>query len=335
MGTQLRKGTTATRRGPGALHLNAGLSRATTLHGLDGLETGALIRALRSSSPRGTGAPALLRPDIAARLLADDMLETERPRLGIAIQGADLLSLALIGVLSETFSLHVDPRSPRTVPAPLHLALGSAALGMKLPIALAKAVAGTGITVSSLSSPDLVICAGGGHGDPAPLASLLVQDQPHLPIRACADGYELGPLTVPGRTACAHCVALRRAESDPFHPAEVYATRDGGPPEPPLVSLYAAAVHAAGMIRAFALGERALASCGRIVRIDALGRPHPLEVAPHPQCGCGAAGPPFPADDAGSRRGAGAVPKGMKRKPAPGVGRGEPEDGGAGMRRRG
>lgn len=335
MGTQLRKGTTATRRGPGALHLNAGLSRATTLHGLDGLETGALIRALRSSSPRGTGAPALLRPDIAARLLADDMLETERPRLGIAIQGADLLSLALIGVLSETFSLHVDPRSPRTVPAPLHLALGSAALGMKLPIALAKAVAGTGITVSSLSSPDLVICAGGGHGDPAPLASLLVQDQPHLPIRACADGYELGPLTVPGRTACAHCVALRRAESDPFHPAEVYATRDGGPPEPPLVSLYAAAVHAAGMIRAFALGERALASCGRIVRIDALGRPHPLEVAPHPQCGCGAAGPPFPADDAGSRRGAGAVPEGMKRKRAPGVGRGEPEDGGAGMRRRG
>ncbi|MBB6335147.1 hypothetical protein [Schaalia hyovaginalis] len=335
MGTQLRKGTTATRRGPGALHLNAGLSRATTLHGLDGLEAGALIRALRSSSPRGTGAPALLRPDIAARLLADDMLETERPRLGIAIQGADLLSLALIGVLSETFSLHVDPRSPRTVPAPLHLALGSAALGMKLPIALAKAVAGTGITVSSLSSPDLVICAGGGHGDPAPLASLLVQDQPHLPIRACADGYELGPLTVPGRTACAHCVALRRAESDPFHPAEVYATRDGGPPEPPLVSLYAAAVHAAGMIRAFALGERALASCGRIVRIDALGRPHPLEVAPHPQCGCGAAGPPFPADDAGSRRGAGAVPEGMKRKRAPGVGRGEPEDGGAGMRRRG
>ncbi|MDY2669587.1 hypothetical protein [Schaalia hyovaginalis] len=335
MGTQLRKGTTATRRGPGALHLNAGLSRATTLHGLDGLEAGALIRALRSSSPRGTGAPALLRPDIAARLLADDMLETERPQLGIAIQGADLLSLALIGVLSETFSLHVDPRSPRTVPAPLHLALGSAALGMKLPIALAKAVAGTGITVSSLSSPDLVICAGGGHGDPAPLASLLVQDQPHLPIRACADGYELGPLTVPGRTACAHCVALRRAESDPFHPAEVYATRDGGPPEPPLVSLYAAAVHAAGMIRAFALGERALASCGRIVRIDALGRPHPLEVAPHPQCGCGAAGPPFPADDAGSRRGAGAVPEGMKRKRAPGVGRGEPEDGGAGMRRRG
>lgn len=335
MGTQLRKGTTATRRGPGALHLNAGLSRATTLHGLDGLEAGALIRALRSSSPRGTGAPALLRPDIAARLLADDMLETERPRLGIAIQGADLLSLALIGVLSETFSLHVDPRSPRTVPAPLHLALGSAALGMKLPVALAKAVAGTGITVSSLSSPDLVICAGGGHGDPAPLASLLVQDQPHLPIRACADGYELGPLTVPGRTACAHCVALRRAESDPFHPAEVYATRDGGPPEPPLVSLYAAAVHAAGMIRAFALGERALASCGRIVRIDALGRPHPLEVAPHPQCGCGAAGPPFPADDAGSRRGAGAVPEGMKRKRAPGVGRGEPEDGGAGMRRRG
>ncbi|MCF2710778.1 hypothetical protein [Schaalia hyovaginalis] len=302
MGTQLRKGTTATRRGPGALHLNAGFSRATTLHGLDGLEAGALIRALRSSSPRGTGAPALLRPDIAARLLADDMLETERPRLGIAIQGADLLSLALIGVLSETFSLHVDPRSPRTVPAPLHLALGSAALGMKLPVALAKAVAGTGITVSSLSSPDLVICAGGGHGDPAPLASLLVQDQPHLPIRACADGYELGPLTVPGRTACAHCVALRRAESDPFHPAEVYATRDGGPPEPPLVSLYAAAVHAAGMIRAFALGERALASCGRIVRIDALGRPHPLEVAPHPQCGCGAAGLPFTADDAAGSR---------------------------------
>lgn len=295
MGTQLRKGTTATRRGPGALHLNAGLSRATTLHGL---EAGALIRALRASSPRGTGAPALLRPDIAARLLADDMLETERPRLGIAIQGADLLSLALIGLLAEDFTLCVDPRTPRTVPAPLHLALGSAALGTKLPVALAKAVADTGITVASLSSPDLVICAGGRQGDAAPLASLVVQDQPHLPIRACADGYELGPLTVPGRTACAHCVALRRAESDPFHPAEVYAPRDGSPPEPPLTALYAAAVHAAGMIRAFALGEHALASCGRIIRIDARGRPHPLEVAPHPQCGCGAAGLPFSADDA-------------------------------------
>ena len=97
-------------------------------------------------------------------------------------------------------------------------------------------------------------------------------------------------------------MALRRAESDPFHPAEVYATRDGGPPEPPLASLYAAAVHAAGMIRAFVFEEQALASCGRSVRIDALGRPHPLEVAPHPQCGCGAAGLPFTADDAAGSR---------------------------------
>lgn len=302
MGTQLRKGTAVTRRGPGALHLNAGFSRSATLHGLDELEVGALIRALRASSPRKTGAPALLRPDIAARLLDEDMLESERPRLAIAIQDADLLSLALIGVLSETFSLHVDPRTPRTVPAPLHLALGSAALGMKLPAALANALAGTGIAVASLSSPDLVICAGGRHGDPAVLTSLLVQDQPHLPIAACADGYELGPLTVPGRTACAHCVALRRAESDPFHPAELYATREGIPPAPPLASLYAAAVHAAGMIRAFVFEEQALASCGRIVRIDALGRPHSIEVAPHPQCGCGAAGLPFSADDAAGSR---------------------------------
>lgn len=94
----------------------------------------------------------------------------------------------------------------------------------------------------------------------------------------------------------------RGAESDPFHPAELYATREGIPPAPPLASLYAAAVHAAGMIRAFVFEEQALASCGRIVRIDALGRPHSIEVAPHPQCGCGAAGLPFSADDAAGSR---------------------------------
>ncbi len=294
MGTQLRKGTRIARRGPGTLHFNVGFARSTTVRGLDELEIGTLIHALRSASTHEPRMPALLRPDLAAQLLTQGILESEKPQLRLAIHGTDLLSIALIGILGETFTLCVDPRTPQKVDIPLHLALGSDSLGVKLTRALGKALAGTNITIRSLHSPDLLICTHTRTPDPALFRSLLVQDQPYLPITTDDNGYELGPLTIPGRTACAHCLTLQRAHADPFYPSEIYAPQDHSTPTPPLAALYSAAVHAAQMIHAFACHTHTLLWCQQILRIDALGRTRSTKVAPHPQCGCGAAGIPFP-----------------------------------------
>lgn len=47
---------------------------------------------------------------------------------------------------------------------------------------------------------------------------LLRMDQPHLVVRSRGDGVLVGPLVVPGRTACLRCTDLTRTDADPAWP---------------------------------------------------------------------------------------------------------------------
>lgn len=47
---------------------------------------------------------------------------------------------------------------------------------------------------------------------------LLRADQPHLILRSRGDGVLVGPLVVPGRTACLRCTDLARTDADPAWP---------------------------------------------------------------------------------------------------------------------
>jgi hypothetical protein len=111
---------------------------------------------------------------------------------------------------------------------------------------------------------------------------------PHLAAVAGVDRVVLGPLVDPGRTACLHCIELRRAERDPAWP--VIAAQLGARAGPP---------RGEGALVSAAAGLLALQACARV---DGRGRPATLGAtvtlalpdalpvrriwSAHPRCGC-------------------------------------------------
>src|SRR5579875_1702745 len=149
--------------------------------------------------------------------------------------------------------------------------------------------------------PDLAILV----GRPAPeLAARLVRERvAHLAVSASEAIGTVGPLVLPGRTACLHCLDLARTDTDPAWPVLVAQLISGGQAEP------------AGCSAAMAAAVAAQASAQAIEFVDSGGlaeakaailpsRSWPaangtLELVlpawewrrrtwlPHPGCGCG------------------------------------------------
>lgn len=114
----------------------------------------------------------------------------------------------------------------------------------------------------------------------------LQRDIPHLPLVADDSSVTLGPLVVPGRSACLHCAALHRRDDDPAWPAiAAQLARHPAPAGHP-VRTASAIAHAARLITAALAGT---AEAGREVRLTGDGeRLSERTVAPHPECRCAA-----------------------------------------------
>ena len=67
--------------------------------------------------------------------------------------------------------------------------------------------------------PDLVVVAPDGGRRPGLLRELAARRVPHLPVETRETSAVVGPLVLPGRTACPRCLDLHRAERDPHWPA--------------------------------------------------------------------------------------------------------------------
>lgn len=113
---------------------------------------------------------------------------------------------------------------------------------------------------------------------------------PHLPIRVYGSTAHIGPLIIPGETACLRCDDLRRTDRDPAWPSEqaqrtAHEARLRVRPEDALL-VHAAAVQAVALIRAWVDGvstswrDRALT-----VTLPSLALTSET-VARHPLCGC-------------------------------------------------
>lgn len=295
MGTNLRHGTRATQRGQHSLHLSTGQAREATLHGLDPAESGALVKALRSQARTAVHIPALLRPQVTARLFNSGLLQPERPTARLGVEGADVFSFALLSLLSKDFCVNVDVRSPKKIETPLHSLLGDEVLGLRPNKALAKAFSGSDLRAHEILCPDLVIVETHGSAHTDAVSRLMAHDQSHLVITHLGDGYVIGPLVIPGKTACAQCVALTQADADEFYAVQSCALGGGAPHSGELAALYAALPHAARLIRAFVEKDERIAAAGEAVAVDFLGRAQVSHFSPHARCGCGAAGIPFAA----------------------------------------
>jgi hypothetical protein len=170
------------------------------------------------------------------------------------------------------------------------------------------------------------VLVGGLVPDPVVSAEWLRRDVPHLVVRVGDRSVRVGPVVVPGVTACARCLHLHDGDRDSAWPALAGQLVTLPVPPPPLLVARDAAVRTAR--RALQLARSAEAAWasettvagdgdsssssregdpdpdvpqpGEVVRIDL----ESLEVSssvvrPHPDCGCGA---PPGTGSAGARR---------------------------------
>ncbi|MGK5732455.1 ThiF family adenylyltransferase [Streptomyces sp. URMC 124] len=133
--------------------------------------------------------------------------------------------------------------------------------------------------------------------DPGAAQDLLASGIPHLYAGVLEATGLVGPLVLPGGTACAGCIELGRAGRDPAWPRMLAQWRSGrGSGVPSCDMALATVVAGLTVARALAfLDGGSPASAG--VRLElALPGPawSPRPVEPHPRCPCGAARSPDP-----------------------------------------
>jgi bacteriocin biosynthesis cyclodehydratase domain-containing protein len=98
--------------------------------------------------------------------------------------------------------------------------------------------------------PDLAVLADAAAPDPVAVAALHVARVAHLPVRLRDGTGVVGPLVLPGRSACLGCVELHRRARDPGWPAVTARLLDSeGSAEPET----AAATAALGVAQALAM----------------------------------------------------------------------------------
>jgi hypothetical protein len=144
--------------------------------------------------------------------------------------------------------------------------------------------------------PDLCVLADAVVPDPSLLAALHRDRIAHLPVRLRDGTGVVGPLVLPGRSACLTCIELHRCGRDPGWPA-VTAQLVGQPGRGDAAT--AAATAALGVAQVLAALDAAAG--GATPAPSVLGATLEIDIASggllrrgwpaHPDCGCGA--PPF------------------------------------------
>jgi bacteriocin biosynthesis cyclodehydratase domain-containing protein len=195
--------------------------------------------------------PAPLRARLAAELAAASLAHRDgdggartlarRLTAQVRIYGAGTVGTGIASLLHRSGIGQVTSAEPGT------LRPGAARAGTGGP---GKAPAGTAL-------PDLAVLAG---RPPMDLRASLMRDQiPHLAVAADEAIGVVGPLVIPGRTACLRCLDLTRAERDPAWPL-ILAQLEGRESDPQACDApLAAAVAAQAAAQALAFIDRAVA----------------------------------------------------------------------------
>jgi len=155
--------------------------------------------------------------------------------------------------------------------------------------------------------PDLVVLVERAAADPTRGDRLLAADLPHLSVVVRETSVVIGPLVVPGRSACLRCLDLHRTERDPQWPlvlAQLLAPADRRVPHEETALAQVAAGVTALQVLGHLDGHGAPACVGATLEVElpdglACRRPWPA----HPSCGCcWPPAPPAPIPDRARRR---------------------------------
>jgi bacteriocin biosynthesis cyclodehydratase domain-containing protein len=119
--------------------------------------------------------------------------------------------------------------------------------------------------------------------------ALVATDQVHLAVLAGGDRLVVGPLVLPGRSACLRCLDLHRADRDPAWPhvvAQLVRQRTGPPPRETASTVLAAGLAALQVLTQLD-GCAVPASVGRTLEVELPdGLVERRRWPPHPSCGC-------------------------------------------------
>ena len=136
--------------------------------------------------------------------------------------------------------------------------------------------------------PDLVVLADAAAADPHVVERLHRDAVAHLPVRLRDGTGVVGPLVLPGRTACLRCADRHREDAEPGW-LGIAAQLVGRPGPGDATAAAATAALAAAQALALLDGGPAPAALAAELALDVVGGRldrHP--VTPHPGCGCGA-----------------------------------------------
>ncbi|GAB3160878.1 ThiF family adenylyltransferase [Myceligenerans halotolerans] len=151
---------------------------------------------------------------------------------------------------------------------------------------LARRSAALDLQVNGDAEPDVAVVVESRAALPARFTRLMSAGIPHLSVVAREADVAVGPLVLPGRSACVACLDADRADQDrDWH--LIAAQLRQGPEQPHEAALTAlAAATAAGQVLAQLDGHRptAVGSCLEIALPDCLPRVRRFD--PHPRCGC-------------------------------------------------
>ncbi|MDX6287755.1 MAG: hypothetical protein QOG53_3240 [Frankiales bacterium] len=176
---------------------------------------------------------ARLRPDLAALSLSHarpgvgpDILAARR-RSAIRVHGGGRLGAQLAGLLAAAGVGHLDVQDDTATviadAAPGGVSPADAGLPRERAAesVVRRAAPSTGVgALAPGRSPELTVLAGGIPGR-AEQDALLRAAEPHLFVAVRETTGVIGPLVVPGASACLRCLDLARTERDPAWPAIV------------------------------------------------------------------------------------------------------------------
>ena len=109
----------------------------------------------------------------------------------------------------------------------------------------ASGASAAGTLVPGAETADLAIVLAHHVVDPRTSAALLAAEVTHLPVVMTSSGVRVGPVAVPGQTACLHCAELHNIDRDPSWPTIATQLLELVAPTPTaLVAIEAAALTA-------------------------------------------------------------------------------------------
>jgi hypothetical protein len=217
---------------------------------------------------------------------------TTRPALHVlALQaGADS---ALVDELLEQLAPFLETESTPTPAAPLAVALERTlpwpADTAGLESTIARVVSATGAVLGGRDeAPGLAVVVGAHLVAPAVSTYWLSRDIPLLPVIMGEESLTVGPLVVPGETACLYCVGCHRTDEDAAWPMIASQLLDPAQVTPLRVDAVSAVEAAAIVARTIRASQRRESTGleGAAVRIQPDGAVSRRAWAPHPRCSC-------------------------------------------------